>query len=124
MTNSKLSSFKRIFGAGNDVDDESEGMITNSLEIGLIRQNHLDPTDIIRKSAESLERTTSTEASFNFDSNNDSSADDNFSNLSFLRYFLSSNGPPHIVFISFLLALAYGSTVGVVRNNYFNFAKF
>jgi hypothetical protein len=35
---------------------------------------------------------------------------------SFIMEFATSNGPPQIVFLCMLLALGFGSTIGVVRN--------
>lgn len=118
MTKSRFRSFRKFIGtltcknwtsALHDVYDEGEGMITNRP---------------VKKSVENTERTTPTETSFNFNSyHGASSADDDLPKQSFFRFFISSNGPPQVVFISFLLALALGSTIGVVRSNNFNYSR-
>ena len=43
--------------------------------------------------------------------------EDNEEDLSFLQYFLSSEGPPQVTLVCLLLALTIGSTVGVVRKD-------
>jgi hypothetical protein len=41
-------------------------------------------------------------------------SDDPEANTGFIRYFITSSGPPQIITLCLLLALALGSTVGVV----------
>jgi hypothetical protein len=41
----------------------------------------------------------------------------------FVKHFSTSNGPPQVLFICFMLALASGCTVGVVRSNIFSVIK-
>lgn len=55
-----------------------------------------------------LPQTQSVEENFN--------DDDSETQSSFLRYFISSKGPPQIILIVIFFALAYGSLVGVVRH--------
>jgi hypothetical protein len=46
--------------------------------------------------------------------NGNPTSDDPEANTGFIRYFITSSGPPQIITLCLLLALALGSTVGVV----------
>jgi len=51
----------------------------------------------------------------NHNKNNKNNDNDKNDPPSFLQYFLSSNGPPQLIVAGFILVLASGSCIGVVR---------
>jgi len=69
-----------------------------------------------RVGATKLDDSTNGTARINVDVDTDEDYNHNSdsNDVSFLKYFLSTNGPPQIIFVCFLYALSIGSSVGVI----------